>query len=171
MFRKYVKKLFVAILTASVVISAANVATPGKTAEAGSNIIADGWYYIKDIGSQKYLDVAGGNDSNGTNVQQWKGIGGDAQKWYVTNLGSNYITIRSGLKGGRMLDVNGGKADNGTNIQIWVANGRDSQTFKVKKISSGVVALQTKCSNNKQAVDVNGSSSSDGANVITMKYT
>ena len=170
MFKKMIKKVVIAITTASVIVASSAIATTAPKAEAASNIISDGWYYIKNINSQMYVDVANASDTNGANVQQYTGNGNACQKWYVTNLGSNYITIKSGMAGGRMLDVNGGSSANGTNIQIWPANGRDSQTFKVVKISSGVVALQTKCSSNKQAVDVYNWSKAAGGNISTWEY-
>lgn len=171
MLKRYAKKLIAAIATAAMVLSATAVADGGITAEAASsNIVADGWYYIKNLNSQMYLEVKDSKDASGANVQQAAGVGYDAQKWYVTNQGSNYITIRSGMKNGYMLDVNGGKSANGTNIQIYSSNGKDSQVFKIKKISNGVVAIQTKCSNSKQALDINGGSKKAGANVETQKY-
>ncbi len=170
MIHRWMKKLVV-LTVALALTTVTTLSSFGMVqVEAASNIIADGWYYIKNINSQMYVDVAGANDSNGANIQQYTGNGNDCQKWYVTNLGSNYITIKSGMKGGRMLDVNGGKSENGTNIQLWAANGRDSQTFKVVKISTGVVALQTKCSSNKQAVDVYNFSTAAGGNISTWEY-
>ena len=169
MFQKWFKKVVIAITSAAVIITSSTIAAPVK-AEAASNIISDGWYYFKNINSQMYLDVANASDTNGANVQQWTGNGNSCQKWYITNLGNNYVTIKSGMTGGRMLDVNGGKSADGTNIQIWPANGKDSQTFKVVKISDGIVALKTKCGSEKQAVSVAGSSTAAGANIATYKY-
>ncbi len=170
MLKKWVKKVVIAITTVAVIASASCVVQTATKVEAASNIISDGWYYIKNINSQLYLDVKNGEDVNGANVQQWTGNGYDCQKWYVKNMGSNYITIQSGMAGGRMLDVDGGKSANGTNIQIWPANGKNSQTFKVVSISSGVVSLQTKCSGNKQAVDVYNWSTAAGGNISTWEY-
>ncbi|MBR1445410.1 MAG: RICIN domain-containing protein, partial [Firmicutes bacterium] len=106
-----------------------------------ATLINDGWYYIKNINSQKYVEVANANDSNGANVQQYEGNGNACQKWYVTNLGNNYITLKNGMSGGRMLDVANGDNSDGANIQIYAANNLDPQTFKVKEVASGKYAL------------------------------
>lgn len=37
--------------------------------------ISDGWYYIKNINSQKYLQVAGNSGKDGANVEQGTGTG------------------------------------------------------------------------------------------------
>lgn len=170
MFHKLLKKVLVSVVTAVTVVATIGATANVQKVEAASTILKDGWYYIKNVNSQLYLDVTNGQDANGANVQQWTGNGYPCQKWYVTNKGSNYITLRSGMSGGRMLDVTGGKNANGTNIELWQANTSDAQIFKVVKISSGIVALQTKCSSNKQAVDVYGWSKDAGGNISTWEY-
>ncbi len=135
-----------------------------------SILISDGWYYIKNVNSQKYVEVANANDSNGANVQQYQGNGHACQKWYVTNKGNNYITLKNGMSGGRMLDVAYGTDADGTNIQIYDANNLDPQTFKVKEVSSGKYALLTKCSNETKAVDVYGWSTANGGNINQWTY-
>ncbi|WP_423831696.1 RICIN domain-containing protein [Streptococcus equinus] len=133
--------------------------------------IADGWYYIKNINSQKYLEVTDGKDANGANVQQFSGNGYPCQKWYVKNVGNGYITLKTGMASGRMLDVANGGTSDGTNIQIYDANGLDPQKFlPVKTDQSGVFCLQTKCSGNKQALDVYDWSTADKGNIDTWTY-
>lgn len=139
-------------------------------ASAASNYINDGWYYIKNINSQKYLDVAGKSDADGTNVIQYTGNGGYNQRWYVTNLGNNVITLRSGLAGGRMLDVENGYNTDGANIRLWSANGATAQQFKVVKSSNGVYCLKTENSGESKAVDVYGWSADDGGNINQWTY-
>ncbi len=153
-------------MTVSVVFQGKPVVKP----QAASYLISDGWYYIKNVNSGLYLEVQNGSDSNGANVQQWTGNGYACQKWYVKNLGSNYITLMSGMSGKRMLDVTNGGSTDGTNVGIWEANGLDPQTFKVVKKSTGKFCLQTKCSGNKQAIDVTGWSTQAGGNIATWTY-
>ena len=173
MVKKLFKKLVVAIATVTMIASASNAIGVSKTVEAASSstIISDGWYYIKNINSQMYIDVQNSSDTKSANVQQSKGTGVASQKWYVKNRGSNLITIQNGMSSGLMMDVNGGKGTDGTNIQLWPSNGKDSQVFKVVKLSDGVVALQTKCSSYKQAVDVYNFSKSAGGNINTWTYS
>lgn len=171
MKHKFFKNLFVASALIMTVVTTSLAPQSVIKAEAASNSsISNGWYYIKNINSQLYVEVAGSSDVKGANVQQGKGTGNSNQKWYVENKGSGYITIKSGLSNGYYLDVNGGKKVNGTNIQIWPSNSKDSQKFKVVNISNGVVALTTKCSSNKQAVDVYDWSTKAGGNIGTWEY-
>lgn len=142
-----------------------------SSSSSSSNLISDGWYYIKNVHSGLYVDVAGGTDADFTNVQQWGYSGGDYQKWYVSNQGNNYITIKSALSGGRMLDVYYGGTTDGTNICICSANGLDTQKFQVVESStSGAYCLLPKNSNGAQAVDVYGWSTANGGNINTWSY-
>ena len=147
------------------------IGTAGTSSSSTSNYsIPDGWYFIKNVNSQKYLDVSGKKDSDGANVIQYQGNGGANQKWYVKNLGNNVITIQSGLSGGRMLDVQSGENKDGANIQLWQYNGCEAQQFKVVKGGNGAFALLTKNSGETKAVDIYGCSKDNGANVNQWTY-
>lgn len=95
-YSKVLKKFAMAALIAAVA-STGTAALPVTTVTAiagtksttKSAIIADGWYYIKNVYSQKYVEVTNAKDSNGANVAQYQGNGNNCQKWYVRNLGNN----------------------------------------------------------------------------------
>lgn len=145
--------------------------TAGTSSNTSNYSIPDGWYYIKNVNSQKYLDVSGKNDSDGANVIQYQGNGSTNQKWYVRNLGNNVITIQSGLSGGRMLDVQSGEDKDGANIQLWQYNGCEAQQFKVVKGENGAFALLTRNSGETKAVDIYECSKENGANVNQWTYS
>lgn len=160
----------ISAIVATVVVGAMSVsANLPLSSVAASNYISDGWYYIKNINSQKYLDVSGKKDANGSNVIQYKGNGGNNQKWYIKNVGNNVITIQSGLASGRMLDVANGANSDGANIQLWEANGATAQQFKVVK-KDGAYCLLTKNSNETKAVDVYGWSKDNNGNIDQWSY-
>ncbi|SFG12413.1 Pectate lyase [Lachnospiraceae bacterium C7] len=138
---------------------------------SSSNILSNGWYYIKNINSQKYVEVTNGKDANGANVAQFQGNDSSCQKWYVTNLGNNYITLKTGLPSGRMMDVYNGENKDGANVQIFDRNGADAQTFKVVKSSNGAVCLLSKSSGETKALDVYGSSADNNANLNLWTYS
>ena len=167
------KQAYYAVLQA---YSDAGITTGGGTSSGGGSSstleaasINDGWYYIKNTNSQKYLQAAGSTGANGVNVEIGTGRSADAQKWYVTNTGNGYVTLKNGL--GYMLDVQYGANDNGTNIQTYSANGADAQKFKIVKTSkSGVYGITTKVSGDKKALDVYNFGTSDGVNVCQWSY-
>ncbi|SFO09863.1 endo-1,4-beta-xylanase [Pseudobutyrivibrio sp. UC1225] len=145
--------------------------TPSQNVDKNSTAnIADGWYYLKNTLSQKYLTVEGNSAKAATNVCISKGTGVDGQKWYVQNLGNGYISLKSGL-GDFMLDVANGKDEDGANLQIYNAYAHDPQQFIVKNTNkSGVYTIATKTSNGSKYVDVYEHKTADGTNVCQWTY-
>ncbi|SDY34567.1 family 43 glycosylhydrolase [Lachnobacterium bovis] len=136
---------------------------PGNS--KGNVRLSDGWYYIKNVNSQKYLQVAGNRGAAGTNVEIGHGTGVQGQKWYLQNTSDGYITLKSGL-GNFMLDLAYGKNENGTNLQIYNAMGHDAQKFYLQKANgNNVVTIATKVSNGSKSVDVYNFGKNDGTNV------
>lgn len=145
-----------------------NPSVYAATVDSVSYALEDGWYYIKNLNSQKYLQVTNNTASSGANVEISSGTGAAGQRWYLTNLADGYITLKNSL--GYMLDVYGGRNENGTNIQIWSVNNKDSQSFSLKSIS-GNYAILTKASNGSKAVDIDNDGTSDGSNVSQYTYS
>ena len=145
--------------------------TPSQSADTNSTAqIADGWYYLKNTLSQKYLTVEGNTAKAVTNVCISKGTGVDGQKWYVQNRGNGYISLKSGL-GDFMLDVAMGADEDGANLQIYNAYAHDAQQFMVKNTNkSGVYTIATKVSNETKYVDVYEHKTADGTNVCQWTY-
>ncbi|WP_338933258.1 RICIN domain-containing protein [Streptomyces netropsis] len=52
----------------------------------GAPVLPNGVYTVTNLASGKVLDVVGGSQANGANVQQWEDNGTDAQKWRFTAL-------------------------------------------------------------------------------------
>ncbi|MBQ6463251.1 MAG: RICIN domain-containing protein [Pseudobutyrivibrio sp.] len=132
--------------------------------------IDNGWYYLKNTNSQRYLAVEGDKAVAGTNVCIFRGTGADGQKWYVENTSDGYITLKSGL-GNFMLDIAYGKNEDGANIGIYHAYANDAQKFVVKNTKkSGVYTIGTFVSNATKYIDVYEHKTADGTNVCQWKY-
>lgn len=144
-----------------------NAPVNGGTASDGT--LSDGWYYIKNTNAGKYLQTADSTGRNGVNVEIGTGNGSAAQKWYVTNAGNGYVTIKNGL--GAMLDVQYGETKDGANIQTYSANGADAQLFRLQKTSaSNVYGITTKVSKDARSLDVYNFGKTDGTNVCQWQY-
>ena len=57
----------------------------------------EGWYYIKNIGSGKYLQVTNSEANANVNVEIGTGTGKKNQKWKLFKLSNGYINLISGL--------------------------------------------------------------------------
>ena len=143
-----------------------------KTADptqSGSGVPSDGWYYIKNTNSGKYLQVADNKGGNSVNIVIGTGVASASQKWYITNLGNGYVTLKNGL--GYMLDVEYGANNDGANIQTYSANGADAQMFKIQKTSTAnIFGITTKVTKDTKGLDVYNFGKSDGTNVCQWQY-
>lgn len=143
--------------------------TPPDTTVKDYATLNDGWYYIKNVNAQKYLQVKGNIGANWQNVEIGTGSGVNGQKWYLTNIGNGYVTLKSGL--GYMLDVTNGANVDGTNIQIYSANNADAQKFKfVPTTTTNVYGILTKSSVDTKSLDVYNFGTEDGSNVCEWTY-
>lgn len=140
--------------------------TMGATAK-----LEDGWYYIKNLNAQKYLQVTNNKGAASQNVEIGTGSGVSGQKWYLTNTSDGYITLTSAL-GNYMMDVLSAANADGTNIQIYNGYSGNSQKFIVKSTSqNGVYTIATKVSNSAKVIDVYNFGKTDGTNVCQWTYS
>lgn len=93
--------------------------------------LPDGSVRLQHHASTKFLDLSGGTVAAQTNVQQWEGNSGDAQRWWMA--GSWSLTGRESLEvllacnQGYALDVANGTMANGTNVQLYTRNHAKAQ--------------------------------------------
>lgn len=134
-----------------------------------SQTLPNGWYYIKNINAQKYLQVKNNAGGNSVNVEIGTGTGVKGQKWYLSNQGDGYFTLKNG--NGYMLDIQYGAKEDGVNVQTYSANGADAQKFKVVKTSeANVYGIVTKVTGDKKSLDVYNFGTADGSNVCQWTY-
>ena len=118
-------------------------------------IIKNGWYYIKNTGSNKYLTVKDNEGAKSQNVE----VHSRKQKWKIMNTNDGTVTIESEL-GNYMLDVND------DNIQIYDAHGGDAQQFIIiETYQKDVYSIGTKISGGLKVLDVEKGGTEDGSNV------
>lgn len=85
----------------------------------------DGYYTIKQKGTNMALDVNGASPNRYANIQMWENNGSNAQRWKMSP-GDSYMTLKDGTKipsytlqskcSGMYLTVDAANAANGTNI-------------------------------------------------------
>lgn len=147
--------------------------SPSTSAMPTSTQIEDGIYMIKNVNSNKYLDVEGGVAANGTNVQQW-GASGSASynSWKIEKVSGDYYRIISQLGDGDTysLDIEKKSTADGANVEIYQYNGGDNQLFNFTKNSDGSYVIRTKITNSASCIDVSEYSTDSGANIHQYTY-
>ncbi|MFX3631428.1 MAG: fibronectin type III domain-containing protein [Candidatus Pristimantibacillus sp.] len=127
-----------------------------------TEIISGEVYKLTAQHSGKNLDVAGGDTSDGANVQQWTDNGNSQQKWKVIDTGNGYYKLVA-QSSGKALDVSSSSTSDGANVQQWTDNGTDAQRWSIIESGGGSYQLISKVSG--KALDVAGGFTHDGANV------
>jgi hypothetical protein len=103
--------------------------------------------------SNKCLDVTGGSNANGTQVEIWTCGGGANQKWTSTSAGELRVTIGGVTK---CLDAYNNQTTNGTKIEIWTCNGGANQKWSLNSNSTITGTQSGKC------LDVYGNGTANG---------
>ncbi len=128
---------------------------------------ADGYYYIKNPASSKYLTVVNNVGAANQDVIATAKTGASGQKWYLKNLGNGYFTLKSAL-GDYMLDVTGGRTADNTNIIIYNSHSGNPQQFSCKATgTAGQYGIMTKATNGSSCVHLR---SYDNQSVVQNAY-
>lgn len=123
----------------------ANVQQWGAYSPTASNtwrLVPDGngfYYLVSQLagGETYYLDVAGGNAANGTNVQIWEKSGSKGQQFTMTkNPDGSYVIHTNCYTGGvKVVEVADASTSSGANIQEMKGNGSSCQSWIFEKVS------------------------------------
>ncbi len=124
-------------------------------------------YRFKNKNSGMYMEVEGGESTDGTNVSQQSGKEVlAANVWNLKAAENGYYYILSNVgDGSKLLDLENGAADNGTNIGIWGDTAADAQLFKFVANEDGSYVIRTKSSGDKSAIEVKDALTTEGGNV------
>ncbi len=140
-----------------------DIKTQDQKSEIPTQTIKDGTYIIyTGVGNNTCLDVTAGAMGNGVNIEIWKDIREDTQKFKVKYLGDGYYKITS-VKSSKSLDVAYGLSTNGTNVWQYEGNETDAQKWIIKDAGNGYFNIISKC--NGLYLDVAYGLSTDGTNV------
>lgn len=133
----------------------------------------EGTYVIIATHSQKAVEVANASDANTENVRQYARNDSDAQLWTFVQMSDGYWQVFSSLTG-RCLEIANNRLVDGNNVRQYSDNNSDAQrwtiqdtgeTFTYQNTSYNVYRFSAK-SNSNFVMDVNGISTSDGANIM-----
>ncbi|MGJ1384698.1 RICIN domain-containing protein [Sphingobacterium spiritivorum] len=94
----------------------------------------NGYYKIlPDPSTTKVLDVLGGSNANGTQIQVWDDLNTDGQKWKISSVGSGYYTLSPKCAPSSLLEILNTSTANGAKIQISKTTNNSNQRFKLVK--------------------------------------
>ena len=145
-------------------ITKTKVTTPGADPSVEeTQLVANGIYTIhasKD--TSKVLDISGGSESNGANLQIYSENNSIAQKFIIRHIGDNIYEVEN-LKSVKELDVAGGGTGDGTNVWQYGSNSSCAQRWRIEEAGDGNYSFVSTCSG--KYLDVAGGGTSSGTNV------
>ncbi|MDF2544860.1 MAG: hypothetical protein K0S47_4578 [Herbinix sp.] len=130
-------------------------------------------YKLTLKGTNVCLDVNGGADKNGTNVQVWENNDSNAQKWRVENHSDGTISLIAQCAPDKVLDVmrtgnsTAGALKAGCNVDIYIHNDSPAQNFTPYQYSDGTYILRL--SSNPDLV-LTSTGTGSGSNVIINSF-
>lgn len=122
--------------------------------------LANGTYYIRNVGSGEVIDIPASKSAQGTDLEQWPLNKGTNQRWQVTRISCNLYTIQS-VMDGESLDVNGQSAAPGAKVDQYRYWGGGNQQFFISQNAAGYYSITS--INSTDPVAVPGSSTKSGA--------
>ena len=93
--------------------------------------------------TNKVMDVANGETTNGANVQLYDMNYSQAQKFRISKSGKAGTYSIINVNSGKSLDVQNGSTADGANLQIYESNGTTSQIWKIIDYKNGYYAIQS----------------------------
>lgn len=110
-------------------------AVTGHAADA-AGIRAGEYYYLRNVGSGRYMDVKSGVDANFTDVITYPYNGGKNQQFRVLHPGDNYKFVARCSSANRVLDISSG------NVDIYTDSNAAYQQFSVVRLSDGTYNIK-----------------------------
>lgn len=135
--------------------------------------LKDTVYKLTLKGTNVCLDVNGGIDKNGTNVQIWENNDSNAQKWRAENHSDGTTSFIAQCAPDKVLDVmrtgnsTSGALKAGCNVDIYIHNDSPAQNFTPYQYSDGSYILRL--SSNPELV-LTSTGTGSGANVIINNF-
>ena len=130
--------------------------------------LADGVYRLVAKHSNQALDVAAISAADGAAATQWPWLGGDNQRWQLTNLGHGDFALTARHSGKRLEVANCDKGNN-ARVQQWPANGAPCQVWRIEPLADGTFKVVNR--NSGRVLDVGGVSQANGAAVVQWDWT
>ena len=144
--------------------SASKALRSAEDSSSETDDVVDGDYVIlSSLANNSVLDVEGGSESDGANVQLYQHNGTDAQKWSFTRDENDGLYVISSVLTGKPLETADESTDAGANIQIGSSDQATSQKWRLVKDGLGWRFESALLKD--MVLDVSNGSSADGANI------
>jgi len=110
------------------------------------NHIGDNVYTIRNVGTNRFLEVPFAECENGSNVATWQSAGSSHQRWKIVRNNGSFSLLPNHCTE-RALDRSGGRLN--TNAQIWIfKNTNRNQRWNIQRVNGSKNTLNNSLSDN-----------------------
>jgi hypothetical protein len=114
-------------------VSPTATAAPPETPRASIDPTA--WYVIRNVSTNKVMDVENAGCCNGYWVHQWTYESQSNQQWQIVSVGGGYHKVVA-RHSGRVLDVEGASTANYARVHQWAYDGSTNQQFFFSQVGT-----------------------------------
>ncbi len=135
---------------------------------SGTDMLSGVPYYITAKFNGMALDLAGGETTDGANIQQWNLSGGSHQEWRIVAVDDTYCKILSMKDESKCIAIADASAADGANAELQTYTGADNQLWKIVQDGAfyGIVSKV----NGTTGLDVFEWSEEAGGNIAVWNY-
>lgn len=138
------------LLASGLVITAAcgndlptTTARAPQTSRGTLTIDPNAYYVIRNVNTDKVMDVSNAGCCNGYAIHQWTYEGLSNQQWRIVDVGGGYYKIVA-RHSGRVMDVEGASQNNGAKLHQWGYDGSTNQQWTINDAGNGAYYLQAR---------------------------
>src|SRR5271169_2999834 len=120
---------------------------------------------LRNVNSQRCIDVFGSSTNKNANVQQFSCNNGANQRWEFIDVGNGQYAIRN-VNSGLVLDVAGDSRANGANVQQFPWNGGANQRWKTRGSNNNFELVNV---NSGKCLEVQGGGKGNNVNIVQLQ--
>ena len=114
----------------------------GKPSKDGMKKVEKGaYYYIKNVGTGRMMDIPNGDDANSLKIQTWTANNSNAQQFKFKETINGLYAIVPKAAQGRAVDNPSGSQNTGVTYQTWELNDNVAQNFRLEELADGTFRL------------------------------
>ena len=130
--------------------------------------ISNGYYFIRNRSTDRYIDIEGPSTASGAKIQQWDFHGDVQSQWQLTKQSDGYYTIKS-IFSNLYISATGNSSVSGAGITQVSNASASGARWRIYQISGAYVFISK--SSNSCALSVPTSANDNGTDLVQTAYT
>lgn len=132
--------------------------------------LGNGCYFLRNRGTNRYIDVEGASTASGAPIQQWEFHGQTQSQFQLTKNSSGYYTIKS-ICSNLYVSVASNSSASGAGIYQYSSSASTGAQWKIYRKDDGAYFLVPRCAaGTRCALSVPASANANGTDLVQSTY-